>query len=425
MKSIPLTSIPLSRFLTYVSLYLLFQLYHIPVAQADEAITKLTFQGLLEQAMMHSPEVAKIDSELSARFAEAFATRVKINPELDFSTDIPNSRRNRERNEIAVSLSQSVRLSDFGQRSALAETIEQIGDIDKKVAINIYIQNVSVLYARAWQYQEIRAVLKEAEKRARVFLDKVSEGAHRGIFSDAEIELFRAEQKTFEADGTAAYGEFAHTNSELIRISGVPLTNVFLERPDDSLNITSSELEKLVRESELPGQKRVKLLTELSKKQLEVARLDSFPAITPSVGYARHDDGISQVTFGLSVPLPFYNRNQAERIKAKGMLMAAEQESKYNSSDAIVQEALLIYDSYQSIKKQVELYETGVLPSRKKAVDAYYKQFGAGIGTAFQLWQILRELNASQLRAIELRASLAFSKAQIQALTGKQLENNY
>lgn len=389
------------------------------VTWAEDA--PLDFNELVREALTSSPEAAKIDASLAERVAEAFSTKVKANPELNSSVEIPTSRRGGENTGRAISLSQAIRPSDFGERTALASVIEQTGDIEKQIALNQYVQNLGVLYARAWQYQEAEILLKDARKRASQFLNKVSEGAKRGIFSEGDVELFRAEQKTFEADGTAAYGELSQASAELTRLSGIVIRNKRLQKLNDILPVSKDDFENLVKESNLPIQRRVRLLKDLAQKQLEVARLDSFPVISPSLGYSHHDDGIDQFTVGITVPLPFFNRNQGERIKAQGALAAAEQEQRYSTSDAIVQEVQLIYEAFQSLKKQVELYETGVIPAKKKAVDAYYRQFEAGVGTAFQLWQAFRELNSSQLRVIELRTSLASARAQINALVGKQL----
>ncbi len=380
----------------------------------------LDFNKLIQEALTNSPEAAKIDASLAERVAEAFSTRVKENPELNSSFDIPSSRRDGEESEISITLSQAIRPSDFGDRTALASVIEQTARLDNQIALNQYVQNLGVLYARAWQYQETNKLLLDARKRAAQFSNKVSEGAKRGLLSEGDVELFRAEQKIFEADGTAAQAELFQTSAELTRLSGVSVQNKILQKVDDTLSLSKDDLERLVRESHLPIQRRVQLLKDLAQKQLEVARLDSFPAISPVVGYSRHDDGIDQVTVGFSIPLPFFNSNQGEKIKAQGALVAAEREERYSTSDAMAQEAQLIYAAYQSLKKQIELYESGVIPAKKRAVDAYYKQFDAGIGTSFQLWQAFRELNSSQLRAIELRTSLASVRAQINALTGKQ-----
>jgi cobalt-zinc-cadmium efflux system outer membrane protein len=390
-----------------------------PIAWSESRVIK--FDELLKEALIQSPEAAKIDATLAERVAEAFAAGVKPNPELSSSFDIPSTRRDGEKSEISITLSQAIRPSDLGQRGVLADVIRRTADIDQEIALNQFVQSLEVLYARAWQYQEIKALLHDARKRSSQFLGKASEGAKRGIFSEGDVELFRAEQKTFEADSVAAHGEFSQSAAELTRLSGVSVSGKELKRIDDTLSLSKDEITRLARESDLPAQRRVELLRALAETQLEVARLDSFPAISPLVGYSRHDDGIDQFTVGFSVPLPFFNRNQGERIKAQGALSAARQAERYATSDAIAKEVEFVYEAFQSLRKQAELYETAVIPSKRKALDAYYRQFEAGIGSAFPLWQAFRELNASQLRAIELRASLASAQAQLEALIGNPL----
>ncbi len=379
------------------------------------------FNKLVKEALTNSPEAAKIDASLAERVAEAFSVGVKDNPELNSSFDIPSTRKGGEKNDMSITVSQAIRPSDFGDRTALASIVEKTANLDKQIALSQFVQNLGVLYARAWQYQETHTLLANARNRASQFSNRVSEGAKRGIFSEGDVELFRAEQKTFEADKIAAQAELLQTVAELTRLSGITVQNRVFQKIDDTLLLSKEEFERLVKNSTLPIQRRVQLLEDLAHRQLEVARLDSFPAISPMVGYSRHDDGIHQVTVGFSIPLPLFNRNQSERLKAEGAFIAAKRQQQYLTSHAMVQEAQLIYAAFNSLKRQIELYETGVVPAKKKAVDAYYRMFDAGVGTAFQLWQAFRELNASQLRTIELRISLASVKAQINALAGKYL----
>lgn len=388
------------------------------VVQAEDR--SLNYNEFIKEALVTSPEAAKIDASLAERIAEAFSTKVKDNPVLSADFNIPNSRRNDEKTDISITLSQAIRPSDFGDRTALAGVIEQTGDIEKQISLNEFIQNLGVLYARAWQFQETEILLTDARKRASQFLTKVSDGAKRGIFAEGDVELFRAEQKTFEADTIAAHAELSKAKADLIRLSGIAVQDGKLGKPNDSLLFTKDAIGQLVQNNELPLQRRLDLLKKLAQKQLEVARLDSFPAVSPVLGYGRHDDGVEQFVVGISIPLPVFNRNQSEKIKAQGALSAAERGQAYATSDALIAEVNLLYDATTGMRRQLEIYENDVVPAKKRAVDAYYRQFDAGIGTAFQLWQAQRELNASRLRTVELRSALTAAKAQISALVGQQ-----
>lgn len=382
----------------------------------------LTFEQLVQQALLSSPEAAKIDATLSERAAEAFSVKVKENPVLSGGIELPINppSEGREDKGTSLTLSQAIRPSDFGARTAFAAVIQEAGDAEKVLALNEYVQNLGILYSRAWQFQETQVLLSDARERAQAVLKRLSDAANQGAFPQGDIELFKAELKILEAKRIAARAELSRTQSELTRLAGFSMAERILRKPNDDIPIQKQGLEQLVRENKLPIQRRYELLRKFSIKQLEVARQDSFPVISPQIGLGHHDDGTNQVMVGFSVPLPFFNTNQADKIRAQGALAAAERAQSYSGSEGIVSEALLLYDAVASAKEQVALYENGVLPASKKAVDAYLRQFEAGSGSAFQLWQSQRELNQSRVTVIELRTTLASTRAQINALIGQQ-----
>ena len=381
----------------------------------------LSYDEVAREALSRGPEAAKIGASLAERAAEAFAIKVKENPALSVDVEVPVDRPSsaREDTGVAVSVSQAIRPSDFGQRSSLATLVRETADSEQVLALNGLLSNLSVLYARAWQFQETETLLKDARARVSRILKRVTGQGSRGAFGEGDIELLRSELETFEADGVAARGDLARSLAELTHSSGVSFTGRLLRKPADVPPISRAELERLVRESRLPVQRRFQLLKELSQKRLEVARLDAFPAVSPRLGYAHHDDGTDQFVAGVTIPLPLFNRNQAETLRARGELSAAEQGERYATSDAIVAEALALYDAAVDTRRQVEIYETRVVPAKARAVEAYYRQFEGGAASAFQLWQAQRELNNSRRRSLELASALADARAKLTMLVGQ------
>lgn len=393
----------------------------VPACAGAES-QSLSFEEVAREALSHGPEAGKIGLDLAERAAEAFGARVKENPVINLGGELPvdHPSGGREDPGVSLSVSQAIRPSDFGQRMALAALIQQTGDAEQVLALNELLSNLAMLYARAWGFQETEKLLNDARTRVSRILKRVTTGqGSQGAFGEGDIQLLRSELESFEADGVAARGDLARSLAELTRLSGVALSGRTLQKLPDAPLLARDEFERLVRESRLPIQKRFQLLRTLSQKRVEVARLDAFPAVSPQVGYAHHDDGANQVVVGFSVPLTIFNRNEAESMRAQGELAAAERGERYATSDAIVTEALLLYDAAQDTTRQVEIYETKVLPAKTKAVEAYYRQFEGGAATAFQLWQAQRDLNDTRRRALELRVTLAGTRAQINALIGE------
>lgn len=393
---------------------------HATVARADS--TPLSLDELIRETLLRSPDAAKIEAAVSEKSAEAFSVEVMENPVLEAGVDIPLDPPSGETEDVDVSitLSQAIRPSDFGKRSALADAMNQTADLEKQIALSELIQNIGVLYSRAWQLQETAGFLRDSKKRVGAAVQKVSSASSGGLFPEGDLELLKTEVKVFEAELAQALAMSEQTTAELLKISAFPLTGRKLLPPPDTFPLSRAALEELVRASQLPIQKRYELVSKLAQKQLEVARSDVSPIISPSLGYGRHDDGTSQFLVGVSIPLPVFNRNQDELIRAQGSLSAASRGTQYATSETIVSEALLIFDSIVSLRKQVEFYEQGIVPGKKRAVEAYNRQFDAGAGATFQLWQSQRELTLAQMKSLELRGALAAARAQAMALIGHQ-----
>lgn len=393
---------------------------HIAKVRADSK--PLTLDEIIRETLLRSPEAARIDASLAERAAEAFSVEVMENPVLDAGIEIPLDRPSGEKEDadISIKISQAIRPSDFGERGALARIIDESANVEKTLALNELIQNVGVLYARAWLLQEKISLFRAAQKRVSAAVKKVTKASGSGLLPEGDIELLKTEVKVFEAERLEAEAMSAQTTAELTRLSAFSTNGYMLLPPPDTFPLSREALEEQVRGSKLPVQRRFELLAKLSQKQLEVARMDVAPIVSPSLGYGRHDDGTSQVLLGVSIDLPVFNRNQGEVIRAEGALAAAQKGGLYGSSDVIVAEALSIFDGLVRLRQQVELYEKGIVPGRERAVEAYNRQFDAGAGATFPYWQSQRELNLAQMKALELRGALGAARAQAIALIGHQ-----
>lgn len=381
----------------------------------------LSFEEVARDALSRGPEAAKIGGTLAERAAEAFSIRVKENPLLNVSAEVPVDRptSGREDTGVSVTLSQTIRPSDFGQRAALASLIRDAADAEQALALNELLANLSIVYARAWLSQETETLLRDARARVSRIVKRVTAPGSRGVFGEGDIELLKSELETYEAQAVAARGDRNRALAELTRSTGAPLGTRLIAKPSDLISVGRNDIERLVRESRLPVQRRFQLFGNVARKRLEIARLDAFPAVAPQLGFAHHDDGANQVVAGVTIPLPFFNRNQAERLRAQGEVSVAEQGERYATSDAIVSEALSLYDAAQDTRRQADIYESKVLPAKVRAVDAYNRQFDGGAATAFQLWQAQRDLNEARRRSLELAVTLAETRAKLTTLVGQ------
>lgn len=384
--------------------------------------SELTLQEAVARALVTSPQVSEIDSQLAGRIADAISARVKENPVVDFSADLPIERPpggGIEQEDVLVTLSQTLRWSDFGARTKLAKAVQEAGAAERVVALNEYIQRVAILFVKLWQLRMRAEVLDDARSRSKSMLSKVSDAAQGGLVSQGDIELLRAEVKNLEAEALAARVEGARTRGEFTRLTGYAVDGVVPAEPQFAARPSREGLLERARQSALPVQLRYRLLKQMAEYQLEVARLDSTPALSPRIGFGRHDDGTSQVTVGISIPIPVFHSNDAEKARAQGALSAALRAEEYGSSESLIAELSGLADALDGVEEQLKLYEGGVIPAKSKALEAYSTQLAAGVGTLFQIWQAQRDLNESRLRTLDLKAMRATLTAQVTTLLGE------
>ena len=93
---------------------------HFPcVAAPASAAPRVTVDELLSRALQESPVAKEIESEIASQRALGLQGGTLENPTVDAEVRIPTSyAADRGSDEIAVALSQPVRVSDFGVRQS-------------------------------------------------------------------------------------------------------------------------------------------------------------------------------------------------------------------------------------------------------------------------------------------------------------------
>ncbi|MFO0842255.1 MAG: TolC family protein [Gemmataceae bacterium] len=386
-------------------------------AAEDRAVS---FHDVLRVALEKSPDVGKIAASQSGRMADATSTEVKQNPLLDAEYGAPTNGMH-EKDEFGLKVAQPLRPSDFGARTRLAALIRDSATLERKVELLEFGQNLAVTYAKAWAVQERRGILEKARRLAEDIFAKLREGAAKGFLAEGDAAVFEGEVALLATDIVGAEADRKAAVAELIKVSGADLSGARLLPPPEARLPSTADVLAKARGGELPAQRRAELAAKIATRQVELARLDSYPRFGPSVGYSRTDAGDRQVTFGFSVELPFFDRNQAGRMRALGEEQAARRLQEYATSGRLEEAAVLLFDAATALTTQRRKFEREVIPARERALRGFRKQFDAGQGTPFLVAQAQRELAESRLRALDLWSLERAALAQLSILLGNEL----
>ncbi|MBD2231473.1 TolC family protein [Phormidium tenue] len=393
-------------------------------AQADQKKGEVTFEDVLTQAISTSPLVKEIDSAIAIRLAESIETRLRLNPELQAGVGVPvDPAGDADKTQLNLTLSQPLRPSDFGARSAVSTLLSESATTEQKLSILELSQSAYLSYAKLWVLQEQKKFLVEQRDRARRISEKVEKATSAGALGKGEGNLFRAEYQKLRAQLLGVEADSARERANLLKLSTFSLEEGLpLELPPIELVGTSTEsILQSVEEGSLPIQTRYELLAKVAREREKLARKDAFPAFSPQIGYQRTEDGGSFVGVGIQFELPFSNRNQAEILRRQGEATYARAKNAYSRSDAFREEVKLSLRSMEALRQQAETYKKEVIPSLVSALGSYEAQFQAGAETVLPIWQAQRELADAQLASLDLWLRMFTARSEVSILLGKIL----
>ena len=188
----------------------------------------------------------------------------------------------------------------------------------------------------------------------------------------AEVELMRVKVEQVKFDSAVATASLAYQQAKihLLELLGesdyAPAATLELRSQLAYLPV-QSELPQL-RELALRRRPEIKMAEEelaLAEATLRLEESRGKGEITPFAGYKRVGS-VNTLTMGMTIPLPFGNRNQG------GISRAAAQQQVATTNlqimrNRVVAEVEAAYHSYETARDQVRVYEAGLLNQAEEA----------------------------------------------------------
>jgi cobalt-zinc-cadmium efflux system outer membrane protein len=287
-------------------------------AQKIDIPSRLSFSEARDLMLAHSPLLLRDQQNIAIARSNVAQARLRINPELEISSESyplfesrPGSFFNNQ--EFITRATQTFETA--GKRSKrtlvaeseLSATGSDVQNAVRQLTLELKRRYYAVALAQA-QLQLAQELLKGFDDLIRLNEARYKEGEISGL----EIARIRAERLRFFNDLLESQLSLSNSKVALLELLGTTELNTQFEAAD-SLAIAPAvpDLEELKR---LAIEQRPDLIAEQqrlarNRSQLALEKSQAVPNVTPSFGYKR-DFGANTVVAGLSVPLPFFNRNQ-------------------------------------------------------------------------------------------------------------------
>lgn len=275
----------------------------------------------------------------------------------------------------------------------------------------------------AWSSARERAtVTKEFLERLDQIVGIVDRIAEAGEMTRVESRLFRVEHATRAAELAALESEAGQGELAVKALLGLPPSASIALSPALTLSDTTSPSVQDVIE---PTDRNVGLAVAraeyvIAERSLELEIRKQYPDLTIGPGFGR-EDGQDQLLLGLSIPLPFLNRNRqgiATAI-AERELTRASYEATYEQIAGDLAEAIL---RRRTATSQRETFERDVVPLvDEQYADARRIAELGEVNTLVLLETLTRQLEA-KVRLIEARAAESLALIRLEELIGPAAE---
>lgn len=411
----------------------------LPVSVRAE--TTLTLSQSFELAKKNNLEFQALQKEAQAVEGDLIQAGLIPNPtlELEYKSNTPFS--GLEEGEQGVFLSQELELGwkrsarMSVSRSALEGARFKVEDKARQLR-----QQVRALFYETWVAQQRRTVLEEIANNQKRLLDLNESRVKLGAIPGLEVKLVKAEYLRIQQKMEETRKEAENTLANFLQLIGAPPDEKLNLQIPNALRLALPDIDSLLSQAlqKRPDLKAQEKVIHKSEAQIRLEKSQAFPnltvgggviwdktfveakGITPGgiISQINDRDTLYQIRF--SVPLPLFNRNQGNILKAE-RLYETELLKQQNLKRTIQTEVITAWQSVAADQREQERFEKELLPAVKENADIIEKAYLLGGESVLAVIQAERTLFETQLDYLDNVIQLQKSTALLESAVGMEL----
>ena len=339
-----------------------------PQSAAAAAAEPLSLAKAIELALEGNPEVAAAKRQWEATEGQVLQGRSRPNPELAYSLEDTRSKTRTQSWQLNLPLELG------GKRAARTKAAEksreqaqaQLAELKATVRANVAAAYFDVLTA-----QERLVLARDSAALAKSSTDTVSKRVAAGKVSPVEESKARVAEAGVRVELAQAASEQRNALSRLFALLGrIDAPYTVLEGKAENLPSVPSlaDLQPLI--SSAPGVVLARIEVDRREALTALEQSKRVPDVTVSVGMQRSNETQRNVLlFGVSVPLPIFDRNQGNLLEALKLEDKARDELQA-ASVRLHSEVAQGQERLSTITAEVQSLQQDVLPGAKSAYDA-------------------------------------------------------
>jgi cobalt-zinc-cadmium efflux system outer membrane protein len=388
--------------------------------------SELTLRDALALALQHNPELAAFGKERSAAEAAVLQAGALPNPVLDIGGDNLGNARKAEAGDrtTAIQIGQLIELG--GKRDARVRAAEASRDL---AGWDYEVKRVEILSAVAQRFvdvlaaQQRRRLAEEALALARQVADVVAKRVQAGKVSPVEETKARLAQATAEIELEQARREGLAARSALGALWGASSPRFETAVGDLEKTVSLPAYEQLAERAR-DNPELARWSSEMARRQAAVdgEKAKAVPNVTLSAGVTRFSQFDDRAyMFGISVPLPLFDRNQGGILEASRRLDKASDELRA-AQVRVLAELARAYQRVAAIEGEIKTLRNALLPGAQSAFDAAVKGYELGKFGFLDVLDAQRTLFQARTQYLRALADYQRGVSEIERLVGGPLE---
>jgi cobalt-zinc-cadmium efflux system outer membrane protein len=395
-----------------------------------QAAVGMSFDQLSQTALAQNKSLQAAREQLRQAEARLTQARLRPNPSLDVSQSTDVVFANEGENGFAVTLAQPIELG--GKRTNRMRVAEaeielakaEIGESERQL-----IAQLRAAYLRAAETSTRLTLLERTRGLNQQMVQVMNVRLASGDASRLDSHLLQAENNRVEAQRLQAEGQFTDAMFEIRRLAGIPPSEPLSLNPRAAQALptrSDSELVELALRSR-PDLQAARLREALADAGIALARSQAVPDLTGSVRYAREPnvsrlqprafEKESVLGFGISIPLPLFNREQGHIREAASRVTQTRVEREALEHNIRVEVAAAAR-RYQLAARSLELIRTGVVGETEEGFSITQLAYRLGNARLVDVIIQQRSLVEAEIAAVSAQAEVDAARAALDTAVG-------
>ena len=398
------------------------------VPEISEPTGPITLGQALALALLHNPELKVFSWDVRISEAKRLQASLLPNPKLQVEVEEVGGagpRSDFDAAETTIQLSQLIELGNKrSKRTKLASMEKELAGWDYEAKRLDVFTEVAKAFAEVLAAQEGLELTQELLQVSEELLDTVTKRVNAG--KDSPLEKTKAmvalSNIKIQRQKAIQYLEFARKQLAATWTGTKPKFKSAAGRLDSLSDIPSiEELTSLIEQN--PDIARWMLEIDKDKAALELEKAKANLDITLKGGLQRFNEtDDNTIMFGILIPLPISDKNQAGKLQASYELARAREEQRA----AYTRVHMKLAKSYQALSSaytEATELEKNVLQGAEGVFEASKTGYAQGKLDYLNVLDAQRTLFEAKARYIDALASYHAAKADVERLIGRPIDS--